>query len=800
LFAGWIGSRSLSVKGHMENVGSLEGKYEVLEKLHEGGMGAIYKVRHRLLDEIRVIKVMRAQHEANDALRARFLREAQMAVKLRHPHIAQMYDFAFDETGRGFIVMEYVEGISLQQMLERVGAPSLKLSLDLARQTLTALGFLHRKGIVHRDISPDNIMVAWDDLGRPMVKLIDLGVAKVVTSTTGLTVSGTFLGKLLYASPEQFGTAGGKVDQRSDIYSLGVVLYEFFTGNHPFPATSPQELIAGHLLKPPLDFATGDATGRVPEDLREIVLKAIAKKPEERYASAEALDEALAKVQTRFPLDPDEFTRVLQEYDSQPTMRIRNPVPGSTQERINEQFGLASTPQPISSADAQDSRSTAPTLLFPANDTAVTSTIPKLESSPGTSLPQGTQPTLILREDLSTAPAAASEAEPREGEPVAAAPAAAAKPAPTPKPFAKKRARWLPLAAGGAVAVIVVALIAGRGMLRPTAKPAATPLPAQTAPTPHAPPTAEPVALATPQADLEKAIAVGNVERLRTLLEGLSDAEVAAIEASPEGSQRLALARRSVEADTALGELIKAKNWAAALQQASALVTLLPANRQAQQVREAAAAALEAQAEVLVHKGQTDAALTKLQTLQRAWPDRTGLQTRLTGLHAARDADQRFTATLAAADAAEKERRPEKGLEALAQATPDARWQERFAAARQRLESLLAELDKAPPVVRLKPGSKMDYSKGKPFTVIFVVTDDYRVKSVTVMARQEGASAYQELPTRSTGNDEYAVEVTPEFHGNKTVELYVVATDYAGHSSRLGTPDQPLHIKKRWLF
>jgi hypothetical protein len=139
-------------------------------------------------------------------------------------------------------------------------------------------------------------------------------------------------------------------------------------------------------------------------------------------------------------------------------------------------------------------------------------------------------------------------------------------------------------------------------------------------------------------------------------------------------------------------------------------------------------------------------------------------------------------------------------LEALAQATPNVRWQERFAAVRQRLENLLAEIDKAPPVVRLKPGSRMDYSKGKPFTLSFVVTDDYGVKSVTVMARQEGASAYQELPERSTGNNEYTVEVTPEFHGNKTVELYVVALDYSGHPSRLGTPDQPLHIKKRWLF
>jgi serine/threonine protein kinase len=795
----------------MEKIGSLEGKYEVLEKLHEGGMGAIYKVRHRLLDEIRVIKVMRPQHEANEGLRARFLREAQMAVKLRHPHIAQMYDFAFDEADRGYIVMEYVEGISLQQMLERVSAPSLRLSLDLARQTLTALGFLHRKGIVHRDISPDNIMVAWDDFGRPMVKLIDLGIAKVVTSTTGLTVSGTFLGKLLYASPEQFGTPGAKVDQRSDIYSLGIVLYELFTGNHPFPGASPQELIAGHLVKPPLDFAIGDPGGRVPNDLREIVLKTIAKKPEERYATAEALDEALAAVQSRFPLDPDEFTRVLQDYDSQPTMRIHIPMPGSTQGRIDAQFGMASTPQPIALADAQDSRSTAPTLLFPPNNTAVTSAMLKDEANPVTVATPGMHPTSIPPEDVSKPLVKAAEAEAPEGTPVAAAPVAATKPAVTQKPPAKKQAPWLLLAAGGAVAVIAVVLVAGRGILQPKAQPPARPLSLQTVPSPQVPPTAEPGAPATSQAaapaenavtqaDFENAIAVGNVEGLRTLLAGLSDAERVAIEASPDGSQRLALARRSVETDTALGKAIKTKNWAVAVQQASALATLLPFSRQAQQARETAAVALEAEAETLLHHGQTDAALAKLQPLQRAWPNRAGLDARLAGLHTEREADQRLAAAFSAAEAAEKERRPEKGLEALAQATPNVRWQERFAAVRQRLENLLAEIDKAPPVVRLKPGSRMDYSKGKPFTLSFVVTDDYGVKSVTVMARQEGASAYQELPERSTGNNEYTVEVTPEFHGNKTVELYVVALDYSGHPSRLGTPDQPLHIKKRWLF
>ncbi|HQU33022.1 MAG TPA: serine/threonine-protein kinase [Thermoanaerobaculaceae bacterium] len=787
----------------MENYDYLDGKYELLEKLYEGGMGTIYKVRHRLLDEIRVIKVMRPQHETNEGLRSRFLREARMAVKLRHPHIAQMYDFAFDEAGRGFIVMEYVEGISLQEMLERVGAPSLRLSLDLARQTLTGLGFLHRKGIVHRDISPDNIMVAWDEFGQPMIKLIDLGIAKVITSTTALTVSGTFLGKLLYASPEQFGTSPDKVDQRSDIYSFGVVLYELFTGNRPFPGTSPQELIAGHLVKPPLAFAIGDPDGRVPDDLRAIVLKAIAKKPEDRYASAEALDEVLAAVQARFPRDPDEFTRILQQYDSsESTARIAKPMPGSTQRQIAAQFGLVATPQPISVADAPDPQSTAPTLLPQPNVAAGTDTMPTGEANPGMAAPAETQPTLILPEDISMPPGQAAGAGAGNGAPAASAPPAATTPAATSKPAAKTQAPWLLLAVGAVAAVIAILLI-GRGILQPKARPAAAPLASQAPAESVAPPALQVAAVAkttATQAELETAIAVGNVERLRALLADLPDAERAVIEASPNGTHLLDLARRSVATDAALGKAIKAKNWAAALQHASALAALLPASHLAQHARETAAVALEAQADALLHQGQTDAALVKLQALQRSWPNRTGLEARLAGIHSARETEARFAAALAAADAAEKERQPEKGLDALAQVVPDIHWRERFTAARQRLENLLAQLDTAPPVVQLEPGSGKRYSKGKPFNLSVIVTDDYRVKSVTVMARQEGAPAYQALPAQSTGKDEYTVEITPEFHGNKTVELYVVATDYAGHSSQLGTAEQPLRIKKRFLF
>jgi len=323
----------------------LEGKYEILEKLQEGGMGAIYKVRHRLLDEVRVIKVMQPQHEKDDALRQRFLREARMAVKLRHPNIAQMYDFAIDDAGNAFIVMEFINGITCQDLLERVGPPEIGLTLEVAQQALSALGYLHRKGIVHRDISPDNIMMMRDDDGRPLVKLIDLGIAKVLAGDSGLTQTGMFLGKLRYSSPEQFRSDGETpVEQRSDIYSFGIVLYEMLTGKHPISGSTPPALIAGHLLNPPVDFRVSDPEGRVPDDLRAIVVRSLGKRPEDRFPTAQEFAQALAEVLRRFPSGYRELDRAL-DLPVGPTQKIQVHR-GTTQDRIDRHFKMGTTPSP----------------------------------------------------------------------------------------------------------------------------------------------------------------------------------------------------------------------------------------------------------------------------------------------------------------------------------------------------------------------------------------------------------------------------------------------------------------------
>jgi serine/threonine protein kinase len=336
----------------------IDGKYEILGKLREGGMGAIYKVRHRLLDEVRVVKVIRSQADAVGEAADRFLREAQAAIKLRHPNVAVLHDFAVADDGRAFIVMEHIEGWNLLEVLSGFGPPPIALTIEIARQSLKALGYLHRHKIVHRDVSPDNLMLTRDVDGHPLVKLIDLGIAKALEGQGGLTTTGVFLGKPRYGSPERFSGAGW--DERSDLYSFGVVLYELLTGRAPVAGNDPASLMAGHLFRPPLDFAETDPQGLVPTELRALVLQALAKKPEERIADAEAFVWELTMFQDRFPLTYEDLGRVWGVLLPLGTGSV--PVvasPGSTQDRLDMEFGLVKTP-PTGMATGQEALRTDP--------------------------------------------------------------------------------------------------------------------------------------------------------------------------------------------------------------------------------------------------------------------------------------------------------------------------------------------------------------------------------------------------------------------------------------------------------
>ena len=277
----------------------IDPKYEIVRKLREGGMGAIYLVRHRLLDELRVVKVLRSQLNTDEDLRQRFLREAKTAIQLRHPNIAQLYDFSVDEEGNASIVLEYIDGLTLEEFGRQGEARDLGLDLAIARQALRALGFLHRKGFVHRDIAPDNLMLTRDHEGEPLVKLIDLGIVKILKGEGKGTATSLYLGKPRYSSPEQL--TSPEIDARSDLYSFGVMLYELVTGCYPIRGHDLASLIAAHLHLDPVPFDVSDPQGRVPAGLRQVLLGTMAKSPDQRPASAEELAARLDEIAARLP-------------------------------------------------------------------------------------------------------------------------------------------------------------------------------------------------------------------------------------------------------------------------------------------------------------------------------------------------------------------------------------------------------------------------------------------------------------------------------------------------------------------
>lgn len=266
----------------------LAGRYELIEKIGEGGMAVVYKAKDRLLNRYVAIKILRPEFTQDEQFLESFKRESQAAAGLQHPNIVSIYDVG--RTGNiNFIVMELVDGRPLSDLIKEKGRLDYKTTIDIAKQMASALSIAHKHQIIHRDVKPHNIMITSDGVA----KLTDFGIARAVSNATMVADTSKIIGSVHYFSPEQ--ARGAYVDERSDIYSLGIVMFEMLTGRVPFDGETPVEVALKHInedVPSPAKLVPG-----IPPALDKIVLKATDKYQTERYKSVDEMLEALKNVE-----------------------------------------------------------------------------------------------------------------------------------------------------------------------------------------------------------------------------------------------------------------------------------------------------------------------------------------------------------------------------------------------------------------------------------------------------------------------------------------------------------------------
>jgi eukaryotic-like serine/threonine-protein kinase len=288
-------------------VGDHIGDHEVISTLGSGGMGHVYQVRHMISHRVEAMKVLLPGRPATEEIAQRFLREIRLLASLDHPNIAVLHT-AFRHEGELIMIMEFVEGQTLRAKLD-TNSVMMGRSIDYIQQVLSGLAYAHTRGVIHRDIKPSNIMINRDD----RVKLVDFGLA-FPTLGSDVTRPGAILGSLHYMSPEQ--VMGEQLDARSDLYSVGVTLYQLITGRLPFDGTGEYAIASSHLRAMPTDPVA--INPNIPPLLSEAVMKSLAKTPESRFQTAAEFLEALRAIRwdeattllipARRTREPDEHT------------------------------------------------------------------------------------------------------------------------------------------------------------------------------------------------------------------------------------------------------------------------------------------------------------------------------------------------------------------------------------------------------------------------------------------------------------------------------------------------------------
>lgn len=262
------------------------GRYELINHIARGGMAEVYLAHDLMLDRRVALKVLFPELSTDSNFVERFRREAQAAANLSHPNIVSIYDWG-EENGTYFIVMEYIEGRTLGGIIRNEGPLMAERMAEIGADVAAALAFAHRSGVVHRDVKPGNVLISPSG----QVKVTDFGIARAANSDQDLTQTGAVMGTATYFSPEQ--AQGNRVDGRSDVYSLGVVLYEMAAGRPPFSGDNPMTIAYKHVREQPM--APRSVNADIPEALESIILQAMAKNPNDRYSSAEELRQDLLR-------------------------------------------------------------------------------------------------------------------------------------------------------------------------------------------------------------------------------------------------------------------------------------------------------------------------------------------------------------------------------------------------------------------------------------------------------------------------------------------------------------------------
>jgi CheY-like chemotaxis protein/tRNA A-37 threonylcarbamoyl transferase component Bud32 len=301
-----LGTNNESVLARGDLIGTtLATRYEFIDVVGEGGVGLVFRAKHPHLDKIVAIKMLQASALKENTI-IRFEREAKAISRLEHPNIAMVYDFGITERQRPFMVMEFIEGRSLEELIQKEGIMAIERSVDILIQVCDGMAHAHDSGVIHRDVKPSNVMLKQVTGRPPVPKILDFGCAKLREPETSgpesrsLTQVGHSFGSPPYMSPEQ--VRGKALDERSDIYSLGCMAYELLTSRLPYDDDNVVEIMFMHLEQDAMPLRSKRPDLNIPEELERIVTKAMEKEPEKRYQTMLELQKALELLKAKMQI------------------------------------------------------------------------------------------------------------------------------------------------------------------------------------------------------------------------------------------------------------------------------------------------------------------------------------------------------------------------------------------------------------------------------------------------------------------------------------------------------------------